>query len=79
MAFRLVVLDKIPGVHLVGIRETLRWALSKNFMRAAGDQAKKACENLQMCAGLEFGIKGETYVVRVMWRDRTEGGGGGRR
>ena len=40
----------------MGIVETLRRALAKLVMRAAGDQTKTACENLQLCAGLEVGI-----------------------
>ena len=30
-------------------------------MRAAGDQGKTACGNLQLCAGLEAGIEGATH------------------
>ena len=44
MACRLVALDKRPGLCPVGIGETLCWALFKLIMRAAGDQAKTACE-----------------------------------
>ena len=47
----------------VGIGETLRWALAKLVMRVAGDQAKTACGNLQLCAGLEAGIEGATNAV----------------
>ena len=47
----------------MGIGETLRQALAKLVMRAAGDQAKMACVNLQLCAGLEAGIEGETHAV----------------
>ena len=32
-------------------------------MRAAGDQAKTACGNLQMRSGLEAGIEGVTHAV----------------
>ena len=32
-------------------------------MRAAREQAKTACGNLQMCAGLEAGIEGDTHAV----------------
>ena len=60
---RLVGLDKRPGVRPVGIGETLRRALDKLVMRAAGDQAKRACGNLQLCAGLEAGIEGATHAV----------------
>ena len=47
----------------MGIGETLRRALAKLVMRAAGDQAKTACGNLQLCAGLEAGIEGVTHSV----------------
>ena len=47
----------------MGIEETLRRALAKLIMRAAGDQAKTACGNLQLCTGLEAGIEGATHVV----------------
>ena len=32
-------------------------------MRAASDQAKIECVNLQLCAGLEAGIEGATHAV----------------
>ena len=63
MACRLVALDKRPGVRPVGIGETLRRALAKLIMRSAGDQAKTARGNLQLCAGLEAGIEGATHAV----------------
>ena len=47
----------------MGIGETLRRALAKFVMRAAGDQAKTACGNLQLCAGLKAGIEGATHTV----------------
>ena len=63
MACRLVALDKRPGVLPVGIGETLRRALAKLVMRAAGEQAKTACGNLHMCEGLEAGIEGATHAI----------------
>ena len=63
MACRLVALNKRPGVRPVGIGETLRRDLTKLVMWAAGDQAKTACGNLQLCAGLEAGIEGATHAV----------------
>ena len=63
MAYCLVALDKWPVVRLVGIGETLRRSLAKLVMRAAGDQAKTVCGNLQLCAGLETGIEGATHAV----------------
>ena len=47
----------------MGIGERLRRALAKLVMMAAGDQAKTACGNLQLCAGLEAGIEGATHAM----------------
>ena len=47
----------------MGIGEALLRALAKFVMRAAGDQAKTACGNLQLCAGLEAGIEGANDAV----------------
>ena len=63
LACSLVALYKRTGVRPVGIGETLRWALAKLIMRAAGDQANTACENFQLCAGLKAGIEGATHAV----------------
>ena len=78
MACHLVALDKRPGVRPAGIWETLCQALDKLVMRAEGEQAKTACGNLQLCAGLEDGIEGSTHAVgqgRIDWvrRRRQEG------
>ena len=47
-------------------------ALSKLVIRAAGDQAKTACGNLQLCAGLEADIEGATHAAgqRKLERER---------
>ena len=63
MACRLMALDKIPGVCPVGIERTLRWDLAKLIMRAARDQAKMSCGNLQICIGLESGMEGATHAA----------------
>ena len=63
MACCLVALDKIPGVRPVRIGETLHWTLAKLVMRAAGDQVKTVCVNLQLCAGLDTGIEGATHAM----------------
>ena len=68
-----MALDKKPGVRPVGIGETLSWALAKLVMRAAGNQAKTACVNLQLCAGLEAGIEGATHIVGQRRLERLRG------
>ena len=47
----------------MGIGETLHQTLAKLVMKAAGVQAKTACGNLQLYAGLEAGIEGATHAV----------------
>ena len=57
----------------MGIGETLLRDLAKLVMRAAGDQAKTACGNLQMYTGLEASIEGATHAVgqrRLDWVKR---------
>ena len=63
MDFRLVALDKRPGVIPMEIGEPLRWALAKLVMRTYGDQAKTSCGNLQLYAGLEASTEGATHDV----------------
>ena len=63
MECRLVALDKRPGVRPVGIGGKLRRSLAKLVMRAVGDQAKTACGNFQLCAGLEASIEDATHAV----------------
>ena len=70
MACRILALDKMSGVRPVGIGETLFRALAKLVIRAAGDQVKIACGNLQLCAGLEASIEGATRYVGQRRLDR---------
>ena len=63
MEFCLVALDTRQGVRPIGTGETLRRAISKLIMRAAGDQSKTACGSLQLCAGIEYVIEGATHAV----------------
>ena len=70
MAYRLVGLDKRTGVLPVSIGKTLWKALSKLVLRAAVEQAKFTCRNLQIFMKLEAGIEGAMRVVQ-----RRRGGG----
>ena len=47
----------------MGIGETLHQALAKIVMRLAGDQAKTACGNLQLCTGFDASIEGATHAM----------------
>ena len=73
MACRLVALDKWTRVCPVEIGEALRRALAKIVMRAAGDETKTSCVNLQLCAGLESGIEGPTHDAGQCRMERVQG------
>ena len=64
-------MDKRPGVRPVGIGETLRHADTKLVMKATGYQKKTACGSLQLCAGLEAVIEGETHNMAQCQQERT--------
>ena len=64
MSCRIVANEKRPGVHLLGVGETLPRSLAKLVLRAADNQEKVACKNLKLCGGLEAGIEGTTHAMR---------------
>ena len=80
----LVALDKRPGLRPVVIGETLRRSLAKLVMKAAGDQTKTVCGDLQLCAGLDDGIEVSTHAVgqqrlervRARWSEEEAGSSG---
>eukprot|EP00957_Ditylum_brightwellii_P077929 5923125-Ditylum_brightwellii.AAC.1 len=70
MACRLVALDKEPGTRPVGVGEILCRLIAKLVIRATGDEAKVACGNVQLCAGLEASIEGAVHAVRIRQEQR---------
>eukprot|EP00957_Ditylum_brightwellii_P162339 12360815-Ditylum_brightwellii.AAC.2 len=65
MACCLVALDKCPGTRPVGIGEILQCLIAKMVIQATGAKTKLPCKNLQLCTGLEAGIKGAVHVVSM--------------
>jgi hypothetical protein len=63
MCRRLVALDKQPGVCPVAIGEIWHQCIAKGNLSGSGAQAKGACGSVQLCAGLEAGIKGALHAV----------------
>ena len=58
----------------MGIGGKLRRALAKLIMRAAGDQEKTSCGNLQLCAGIETSIEGVNHDVGQRKMERVKEG-----
>ena len=63
LANRLMALDKCPGVRPIGIGEIWRRLLAKCVLKVAGGEAKAACGNAQLSAGLEAGIEGACHAA----------------
>ena len=64
---RELVVDKRPGVRLLGCGETwMRLIANCNHMQSK-DLAMMACGNMQLCAGLCSGIESNLHAVRAIW------------
>ena len=66
MSFRLIVLDKHPGVRPVGVGETWRRLFAKIVLKFTGPEATMACQDDQLCAGLKVGIDGSIHGVQAL-------------
>ena len=66
---RLSALDKQPGVRQIGVASAASRLLAKCKLKVVGDDAKAACGNVNLCAGLEAGIKGALHAVRARAAD----------
>ncbi|KAL3795565.1 hypothetical protein ACHAWO_009861 [Cyclotella atomus] len=66
-AKRLAPLDKKPGVRPVHVGEIYQRLWAKQTIASAGESAKTACGNVQLCAGLEAGVEGNLHAVREYW------------
>jgi hypothetical protein len=65
MCQRLVALDKQPGVRPVAIGEIWQRCIAKGNLVESGAETKGACGSVQLCAGLEAGIKRVLHLVRL--------------
>ena len=66
-AKRVSPLDKQPGVRPLHVGEIYQRLWAKQTIKSAGEAAKVACGNVQLCAGLEAGVEGNLHAVREMW------------
>ena len=48
MAYRLVTLDKAPGVNLVGIEDIIRRLLTKFILLVTGEKTMDDCGNINL-------------------------------
>ena len=53
MSGRLIALDKLLGIHLVGVRENWRQLFDKCVMKITGNEDTHTFKDDQLCAGLK--------------------------
>ena len=71
----LVPLDKNPGVHPIGICETVRRiAVGKAIMYIVGDDVQEAAGPLQLCSGQQAGCEAAVHAIRWMFEDSANDG-----
>ena len=64
VACRLIALNKNPGIHPIGIGETLRRLMAKTILRIAQADIQYAVGSLQLCAGQEAACEAGIHAIR---------------
>ena len=64
---RLIALEKKPGLHPVGVRETWRRLFPKIVLKVTGPEAIMVCQDDQLRAGLKSVIDGVVHGVQAIW------------
>ena len=63
---RLIALDKQTGIFPVFVGETWRRLFAKCVLRVTGPEATSACQDDQLCAGLNAGIDGTVHGFQAI-------------
>ena len=69
IAWRLIQLDKQPGVRPIGIREVLRRVIGKILMKLLRKDIWKATRSRQLCAGQNAGSEAAIHTVCDMFSE----------
>ena len=67
VANHLIVLDKCPGVHPIGIRETLRRVIGKAVCYATRVDVELACGSNQLCGSVKSGIECAIHAMTSLF------------
>ena len=71
------LLEKQPGVRLVGAGEKWQHIFSKIVLTITGLESTMAYQDYQLCAGLKAGINGTIHRVQSPWEKNFIYGGMG--
>ena len=69
---RLIALDKCPGVHPVGVGETLRRVVGKAVCMATRIDIEDLCGIDQLCGGLRSGIEGAVHAMNDLFAQHSD-------
>lgn len=64
----LILLDKCPGVRLVGVREVPQRPLQKAILKIIGDDVEEVASLLQLCAGQDGGCEAAVHAMRSIFQ-----------
>ena len=71
VAGRLIALDQCPGVHPIGIGETVRRIMGRAILSILKEDIKKAVGPIQLCAGQEAGCEAAIHAIHKIFDDST--------
>ena len=71
-AFRLIALNKCPGVRPIGIGEVVCRILGKVICATIGNDIQEAAEALQACAGQQAGCEAAVHAMRMIYEDPSD-------
>ena len=74
VACHLVALDKCPGIHPIGIGETLRRIIGKTLCSVTRYDLNDACGISQLCGGDRWGIEATIHTMYDLFNEH-EGDG----
>ena len=69
VACRLVVLNKCPGVHPIGVGEVVRQIIAKAVLSIVKLDVLEAAGSLQLCAGQDAGNEAAVHAMRAIFCD----------
>ena len=72
LAYRLITLDKKPGVRPIGIGEVLRCLIGKRVMRLLRKDVLKETGPLRLCTGQDAEYEAAIHVAFDMFSEDTE-------
>ena len=63
----LIVIEKHPDIHLVGVRETWRQFFAKCVLKATGPKVTGTCQGNKFCTWFKVRIDGVVHSVLAIW------------